>query len=89
MEFKFWFSWYEMKHNIAHILIGAAVSNLIYLLYQDIFLSLLFVISISIAIEMEQLRQHDWLFWEYAPADQLRDILTYIIGALTVLLWLI
>ncbi len=34
LEFDFWFSLYEVKHNVAHVLIGAAISNLIYLIYN-------------------------------------------------------
>ena len=85
----FWLSPFNIKHNIGHIVVGAAVANLAFAVYQIYSVSFIIVMIIAITSEYKDLSRNNWDFWGYAPQDQFRDIITWIIGCCTVLFWLL
>ena len=85
----FFFSKRNLLHTLTHILTGSAIANVSMWIFGNFAYSFVLVFAVALAIELDQLRYHDWDFLGYNPPDQIRDFLEYNIGALTCLLWLI
>jgi len=84
----FWFSKFNIKHNVGHILVGALVANVVYVVYHVYSFSFVSVLIIALVSEYKDLDRNDWDFWNYQPQDQVRDIITWMMGACTVLFWM-
>lgn len=83
----FWFSKFNIKHNLSHITIGIISANVYYIWSNNLILSLTIPLIIGLSVEAEQLRRHGWDFLGYDAEDQIRDVVTYVLGGCTIFLW--